>query len=426
MSPVLQLLFELSVLIAVAKAAGYLSTRFRQPAVLGEILAGLLLGPSLMNIQALPFLTSEQLPETITELAELGVILLMFLAGLEADLSQMRKAGKVVILAGLLGVIVPLVMGAGVALPFGYETTQAIAIGMLLTATSVSISAQTLLELGVLRSREGVALLGAAVVDDVLVILLLSIFLAIATGGGSSPADIAVLLGRVVLYVALFGGLGWILVPRLLNRVDHLPISQGLLATAAVVAMLFAWSAEVVGHVAMITGSFLAGILAGRARSHRRIEEGISALAYGFFVPIFFVNIGLQVDIWALRGELVLLTALLTVVAVISKVLGSGAGALLGGFSRGRVVKAGRRHDLAWRGRLDRGAVARHQRRRAPGPDFHRRDHGARHHACDADPAPRRLRTQARRAGAPSLKWCIGVNFACQQWYGSCCSTLTA
>ena len=187
MSPVLQLLFELSILIAVAKGAGYLSTRLRQPAVLGEILAGLLLGPSLINIQALPFLASEQLPETITELAELGVILLMFLAGLEADLSQMRRAGKVVILAGLLGVIVPLVMGAGVALPFGYETTQAIAIGMLLTATSVSISARTLLELGVLRSREGVALLGAAVVDDVVVILLLSIFLAIATGGGSTP-----------------------------------------------------------------------------------------------------------------------------------------------------------------------------------------------------------------------------------------------
>ena len=145
----------------------------------------------------------------------------------------------------------------------------------------------------------------------------------------------------MALYVALFGGLGWILIPRLFNRVDHLPISQGLLATAAVVAMLFAWSAEVVGHVAMITGSFLAGILAGRARSHRRIEEGMSALAYGFFVPIFFVNIGLQVDIWALRGELVLLTALLTVVAVISKVLGSGAGALLGGFSRGESLRLG-------------------------------------------------------------------------------------
>lgn len=341
MSPVLQLLFELSLLIAVAKAAGYISTRLGQPAVLGEILAGLLLGPSLLNIQGLPFLTSEHLSETITELAELGVIFLMFLAGLEADLGQMRKAGKVVVLAGLLGVIVPLVMGLGVALPFGYDTIQAFAIGILLTATSVSISAQTLLELGVLRRREGVALLGAAVVDDVVVILLLSIFLAVVTGGGSSPADIALLFGRVLLFVALFGGLGWFLIPRLFNRVDHLPISQGLLAAAVVVAMIFAWSAEVVGNVAMITGSFLAGILAGRARAHHRIEEGISALAYGFFVPIFFVNIGLQANLRELRGELILLTVLITVVAIISKVLGSGAGALLGGFSRGESFRLG-------------------------------------------------------------------------------------
>lgn len=341
MSPVLQLLFELCVLIAVAKAAGYISTRLHQPAVLGEIIAGLLLGPSFLNIQGLPFLTNEHLPATITELAELGVIFLMFLAGLEADLGQMRRAGKVVVLAGLLGVAVPLLMGMGVVLPFGFDTIQAIAIGILLTATSVSISAQTLLELGVLRSREGIALLGAAVVDDVVVILLLSIFLAIASGNGSGPADIALLLLRVALFVALFGGLGWFLIPRLLDLVDDLPVSQGLLAAAAVIAMIFAWSAEVVGHVAMITGSFLAGILAARARSHRRIEEGISALAYGFFVPIFFVNIGLQANIWALRGELIVVTALLTIVAVISKVIGSGGGALLGGFSRGESLRLG-------------------------------------------------------------------------------------
>lgn len=341
MSPVLQLLFELSILIAVAKLAGYISTRLHQPAVLGEILAGLFLGPSLLNIQALPFLTDSHLPEVINQLAELGVIFLMFLAGLEADLGQMRKAGKVVILAGLLGVAVPLLMGLGLALPFGYDLIQAIAIGLLLTATSVSISAQTLLELGVLRSREGIALLGAAVVDDVVVILLLSVFIAIVTGGGAGVGSIALLLLRVILFVALFGGIGWVVVPRLLARVDRLPISQGLLAAAAVLAMIFAWSAEVVGNVAMITGSFMAGILAGRASVHRRVEEGMAALTYGFFVPIFFVNIGLHANIWELRGDLILITVLLSVVAIISKVLGSGAGALMGGFKRGEAFRLG-------------------------------------------------------------------------------------
>ena len=327
MSPVLQLLLQLSILIAAAKLAGLVSTKLGQPAVLGEILAGLLLGPSLLNMQALPFFTAPHLPETITELAEIGVILLMFMAGLEVDLGQMRRSGKVVILAGLFGVAIPWLMGLGVALPFGYSTVQALAIGLLLTATSVSISAQTLLELGVLRSREGIALLGAAVVDDVVVILLVSMFLALAGGAGAGAGDVALLLVRVVLFFAVFGALGWLLVPRLLDRVDRLPISQGLLATAVVLALFFAWSAEVIGGVAMITGSFLAGIFAARSHTHHRILEGISVLTYAFFVPIFFVNIGLHANIWELSGELIWVTVLLTVVAVISKVLGSGLGA---------------------------------------------------------------------------------------------------
>ncbi len=205
-------------------------------------------------------------------------------------------------LAGLLGVAVPWLMGFGLALPFDYPTMQALGIGLLLTATSVSISAQTLLELGVLRSREGIALLGAAVVDDVVVILLVSIFLALAGSAGGGAAGVGLLLLRVVLFLGVFGGLGWVLVPRLLDRVDRLPISQGLLATAVVLALFFAWSAEVIGGVAMITGSFLAGVFAARSHTHHRILEGVSVLTYAFFVPIFFVNIGLHANIWELRA----------------------------------------------------------------------------------------------------------------------------
>lgn len=339
MSPVLQLLLQLSLLIAVAKLAGYLSSKLGQPAVLGEILAGLLLGPSLLNIPALPFFTAPHLAETINELAELGVIFLMFVAGLEVDLVQMRRSGRVVVLAGLMGVAVPLLMGLGVGLPFGYPTVEAIGIGLLLTATSVSISAQTLLELGVLRSREGIALLGAAVVDDVVVILLVSIFLALAGGSAGGVGGILLLLLRVVLFLLIFSLAGWFLMPPLLERVDRLPISQGVLAASVVLAMFFAWSAEVIGGVAMITGSFLAGVFAGRSTVHHRILEGISALTYGFFVPIFFVNIGLHANIWELGGEMVWITILLTIVAIISKVVGSGLGARIGGFTNGESLR---------------------------------------------------------------------------------------
>lgn len=340
MSPVLQLLFELSILIAVAKLAGLLSSKLGQPAVLGEILAGLLLGPSLLNVPALPFLGAPHLPETVNELAELGVIFLMFVAGMEVDLAQMRRSGRVVILAGLLGVAVPFLMGMGLSLPFGYPTSEAIGIGLLLTATSVSISAQTLLELGVLRSREGIALLGAAVVDDVVVILLVSIFLAVA-GGASGGGGVLLLLLRVVLFLLIFSLAGWFFVPRLLEHVDRLPISQGLLAASIVLAMFYAWSAEVIGGVAMITGSFLAGVFAGRSAVHHRILEGISAVTYGFFVPIFFVNIGLHANVWELDGAMVWITILLTIVAVVSKVAGSGLGARLGGFNNKESLRLG-------------------------------------------------------------------------------------
>ena len=276
----------------------------------------------------------------VNELAELGVVFLMFVAGMEVDLAQMRRSGRVVVLAGLCGVAVPLLMGLGVALPFGYPVTEAVGIGMLLTATSVSISAQTLLELGVLRSREGIALLGAAVVDDVVVILLVSVFLAIV-GGASGGAGVLLLLLRGVLFLLVFSLVGWFVVPPGLERVDRLPISQGLLAASVVLAMLYAWSAEVIGGVAMITGSFLAGVFAGRAAVHHRILEGVSAITYGFFVPVFFVNIGLHANIWELGGEMVWITILLTIVAVISKVIGSGLGARIGGFSTGESLRLG-------------------------------------------------------------------------------------
>ncbi len=341
MTPVLQLLLELTILITVAKLAGYLSTRLNQPAVLGEILAGLLLGPSLIDIQSAAFFSSPHLGETITELAEIGVIFLMFLAGLEVDLEQMRKAGRVVILAGLLGVAVPLVLGALTALPFGFEPLAAIGIGMVLTATSVSISAQTLLELGVLRSREGIALLGAAVVDDVAAIILLSVFIALATGGGGGAVAILILLARVIGFVAIFGLVGWLFVPRILDYIDRLPISQGVISAAVVLGLFYAWAAEVLGGVAMITGSFMAGVFVARSRAHHRVAEGFSILTYAFFVPIFFVNIGLHANIWELRGPLVFATLAITVVAIISKVLGSGAGALVGGFSKGESFRLG-------------------------------------------------------------------------------------
>jgi Kef-type K+ transport system membrane component KefB len=342
MTPFLQLALALAVLIAAAKVGGYLSYRLGQPSVLGELTVGLLLGPSLIDILHLPFFTDPHLPEVIHHLAEIGVLLLMFLAGLELDIEDLARTGKVAALAGTLGVILPVVLGAGAALAFALPGLESLFIGLILAATSVSISAQTLIELNVLRSRVGISLLGAAVFDDILVVLGLSIFTALTVGGASAGlGQVVMVVLRMLGYMLLATLLGMWLLPRLSRRIQALPISQGLIAFTMVTVLLYGWAAEVLGGMAAITGSFLAGLVFARSPVKERIEHGVVTLAYGMFVPIFFINVGLLANMRALGGGSFWLFVAMTLVAVVGKVLGSGAGARLGGLNRREALQLG-------------------------------------------------------------------------------------
>jgi len=340
MSPYLQLSLVLVIIILAAKAGGWVSVRLHQPAVLGELLAGLILGPSVIDLLHLPIFTSPSLGETVLDLAELGAVLMMFIAGMEVELEEMGRAGRVAVLAGTLGVAAPLLMGALAALPFGFAGDEALFIGIILAATSVSISAQTLLELGVLRTREGLAMLGAAVVDDVLVIVVLSVFLALA-GGGGGPAAVGLVLAKIVVYLALAGAFGWIVLPLLMRWVDRQPISEGLAALVFASVLLFAWGAEVVGGLAAITGAFLAGVGLGRSPLRYKTEGKIRTITYTFLVPVFFVSIGLQADVRSITGPALALLLVLLLVAVLSKIVGSGLGARLGGFNGRQAMRVG-------------------------------------------------------------------------------------
>ena len=236
MTPFLQLAFELVIILLAAKAAGYISTRMGQPSVLGELIVGVLLGPSLINILALPFINSNTLGTTISELSELGVLLLMFIAGLELHLGELTSQRRVSLLASVGGLLLSVGLGWAIGRLFGLKDTAALLLGVALGATSVSISARTLLEMGVLRSRVGLSLLGAAVVDDILSILAFSIFLAIITGSGGFWGLIW-LTARMILFLATAVVFGLWVLPPLARWVGHLSISQGVLAFAIVIML---------------------------------------------------------------------------------------------------------------------------------------------------------------------------------------------
>ncbi len=339
MSHFLQLAFLLTIILLSAKLAGYISIRLGQPSVLGELLVGILLGPSLINLLDLPFIGHE-LTETIAQLGELGVLLLMFLAGLELHLGEMKQNLRVAAFAGLLGVVFPVLLGWGAGLLFGLDQPAAIFLGLTLGATSVSISAQTLIELKVLRSRVGLSLLGAAVFDDILIILILSVFLALQSGGGSSY-DILLIIVQMVLFLVLSVLFGLWALPWIIRRFSRLPVSQGLLAISLVILLAYGIAAEYFGGMAAITGAFLAGLMLARTPEKERIESGMHALAYGLFVPIFFINIGLSIDLREFRLQALLFTVVIILAAIAGKWLGSGWGASLGGLTKRELIQLG-------------------------------------------------------------------------------------
>ena len=360
MNPVLQILLFLAMVTLVSKGAGHLSTRFGQPAVFGEILAGLLLGPSLLNVlgwgvfRASPGAGAHpaDLSSIMQVLAEIGVILLMFVAGMETDLKEMRRVGKVAFWAGFGGVVLPLAGGAAAAHLFGYGWGEGFFMGAVLTATSVSISAQTLIELKSLRSKEGSTILGAAVIDDVMGIIVLSLVVAFVGKGtavdgveaAGAAAGLVWTIARVCLKMTLFFVLAWWLGRRFLGpltaAIARLGVSEPVMALVVVVAFLYAWGAEALGGVAAITGSYMAGVLFAQTPFKDRIDRGIHPLTYSFFVPVFFINIGLRADIRQI-GQLLGMTAFILVVAILGKVIGCGAFAWLTGFNPRESLRVG-------------------------------------------------------------------------------------
>ena len=303
--------------------------RMGQPAVLGEVLAGLLLGPSVLGLV--------QSTETIISLAEIGVVLLMFIAGLETDLHELKRTGVPATIIALGGVAMPLFLCPLVAYAFGLTLSEGIMLGTILTATSVSISVQTLLDMGYLRSLEGTTILGAAIIDDILGIIVLTLVIGVTGQGTGSLLGLILRMALFFLFIVALGRQFNAMVMRLALRVK---LRESLLGITLAAVFLFAYLAEISG-VAAVTGAYIFGALISRTNYKIRISERVGVISYAFFVPVFFASIGLRANLRTFNVQALSFSVALILVAVFTKIIGCGLTARITGFSWRQSLQIG-------------------------------------------------------------------------------------
>ena len=350
MNTSLQILLCIAVIILIAKLAGALTARLGLPLVLGELLAGVFLGPTVFNIWSLSWLAQPAATDSVSVvavfkvLAEIGVVLLMFVAGLETDVAMMRSAVAPAFWAASGGVILPMLGGTALAREFGFSWQEAIFIGTILTATSVTITAQTLMNLKQLRSKAGSTILGAAVIDDVLGLIVLSLVIAIApqmtSGASLSWGALAVTLTKMTVCLVLLFWLGPPLTRWVLRQASLLHGHHTEVASALIIAFLLAFQAEWLGGMAAITGAYLAGLFVALTSARQKVSQELQPMINSFFGPIFFVSIGLEVNARHLGGG-ILFFSILLLIAIVGKIAGCGLGALFSGFSRRESLVVG-------------------------------------------------------------------------------------
>ena len=324
-------LLDIALILLSTKLLGLLTRRFNLPQVVGALLAGVILGPSVLNI----------LKETdfLSMLAELGVIVLMFTAGLESDIKELKSVGKSAFVVATMGVIIPLIGGTVVAyifndgsLPNVSAFLQNVFVGAVLTATSVSITVETLRELGKMSERSANVILGAAIIDDILGILVLTVI--------TSMADSSVKIGLVLLkivgfliFAAIVGYLIYLIFGKWISM--HNVDKRRFVIGAFVICLLMSFSAE------QFFGAFVAGLVLSQNKETSYISRRFDIISYMLLSPIFFASIGIEMKIPSINSEIILMTIVLVLVAMLSKVIGCGLGAKICGYNKNEVIQIG-------------------------------------------------------------------------------------
>lgn len=313
-------------LLLATQVVAHLCRRVEIPEVIGQILVGIVVGPAILNWV--------HLDSMMNEFQEIGVVILMFIAGLESNLALLRKYLRPAIIVAMIGVLVPVAVMSPTATFFGFTKLEAVFIGVIFSATSVSISVAVLREFKRLNSREGATILGAAVADDIIGVIMLSIMISVINGQkggahGGQPLWLALLL-QVLFFGGTYLVVRW-LAPYLMHLSERLLTVAAPSVMAMIICLGMAALADYVGLSGAV-GSFFAGIAVANTHRKETIDRSFIPIGYALFIPLFFVSVGLNMRFDHLQRSLVFVVVM-TILACLTKLVGCGTGAKLSGFS---------------------------------------------------------------------------------------------
>lgn len=313
------ILKDLAIIFIFAKIAGLLARKVKAPMVVGEIIAGLVIGPCVLGLV--------KPTDFISQMAEIGVILIMFSAGLETNLQELKKSGFAACMIACVGVLVPLVGGSLLYMViYGFaefgsdEFFKAVFIGSIMTATSVGITVEVLKEMGKLKSRVGQTILSAAIIDDVIGIIVLTFVL----GFKDPDSNTLLVTGKVFLFLVLSLIIGFIIYKAFKFYDDRHAHTRRIPIIAITLCFIMAYIAEKYFGIADITGAYIAGIILCNVRDAEYIDRRVSINGYMFFAPVFFVGIGLKTDFSSVDSSMIIFSIGFVLVAMLSKVIGCG------------------------------------------------------------------------------------------------------
>jgi Kef-type K+ transport system membrane component KefB len=338
----LHVMISLGILLFAAKLMAELFHVIKLPIVLGELLAGIIVGPFALG--ALPLVDGEPLvvlDETIRHIGEIAAVVILFIAGLEITPREFLRGGAAAFTVGSLGVVVPFFVGYYAFTAFGIEALQSILIATALTATSIAISIQVLTELGKMQSKEARLILGAAIVDDILAIAILSVVVTMVQTGNTEPAifDILLLIMQVLGTFAAILIISALLIPRILHT-ERLWKSKGSLEGIVTAAFFAAAGIAAFLGLSPIVGAFAIGMAVASTRIIKQVHEYVDKLEI-IFAPLFFAIIGAQVDLRGVNIDVLFLAGIIIAIAVVTKLIGTGLPSLLFLKNKARSMRVG-------------------------------------------------------------------------------------